>query len=133
MFSTDTPQQERTPSLTSATVIVPRPGSHLDRTMIPGSGIVALPLDAGRPWPIIYYETNLMGASNLNTLSERVQCAFTRAAYKYPTSAMRAILTDEVVDIIPVGVITWPGVIKFDSEYAEQVFRAYETRFLPQT
>lgn len=50
--------------------------------------------------PIIYYEGNLYGASNLESYDERIKCAAGRAYTRYPTVAMSGVLDPSQFDVI---------------------------------
>lgn len=63
----------------------------------PGSGIVGQPIQDGKVE--IYYEGNLMGASNLQNYAERCYCAAGRMKARYPTVAHMVVDTGAVVRI----------------------------------
>lgn len=109
-----------------AVVLVPRPGSRLDREVAPGSGLVGV---THRNGTIVFYEGNLYGAMTLHQAEERVVCAFGRAATAYPTCAMSSLLPEEVFDVIRVGEISWPDKIGFDSPESKQLFDSYMSRY----
>lgn len=83
-----------------ATIYIPKPGSTLDKTLIPGSGIVG---QRGSIGLIIFYEGNRYGAASLLTWPSRVRCAAGRMFARYGTIAKQLVL-DETT-LIPVGSI----------------------------
>lgn len=121
------PQPKRELRHEHAVIYVPRAGSRLDRHIDPGSGIVGVPSAAGGRI-VLYYEGNRIQASNLETPEERIICAFGRAAVGYPTVAMSAVLDDDVFDLVRVGTVSWPNVIRWDSPASLQVFQEYQSR-----
>jgi hypothetical protein len=48
---------------------------------------------------IVYFEGNMYAAVNLARFIERVNCAWGRMAYGYPTSAMLAIARDHLIRV----------------------------------
>ena len=65
------------------TLYVPHPESRLSMELAHGSAIVGLPL---APGPIrIYYEGNVIGASNLELYRARAAQAASRMLHNYPT------------------------------------------------
>lgn len=116
----------------NAVIFVPRAGSRLDQEIVPGSGIVGVMRRSDVATPIvyvIYYEGNLYSAANLGEPSQRVICAFSRAAVGYPTSAMRGVMPDEVFDLVRVGEIQYPDIIRWDTPASALVFLEYMGRY----
>jgi hypothetical protein len=76
-----------------AAVVVPKPefAQLVSASIDPGSAIVAFRHSASDDRLIVYYESNRLGASNLNTLQERALHAYGRMAKKYPTIAMSSM------------------------------------------
>lgn len=116
------------PKHETATIYIPVEGSLLDMMIDPGSGIAGI-----RKQPsgmlVIYYEGNRFGATNMHKGCERVICAFGRLAVQYPTVAMQGVLPENEDQLIPVGEITWPNVIKFYSPDTEIKFDEYIARY----
>lgn len=122
-------QQTRTPLRHERGVIyVPRTGSRLDQAIAPGSGIVGFP-SRGATKIVLYYEGNLYDAENLRDPEERIVSAFGRGATGYPTSAMTGVLDDDLFDLIRVGEVQWPSIIRWDSPASAQVFLEYASRY----
>lgn len=113
-----------------AVLLVPRPGSHVDQDIDPGSGIVGV-VHHGRFF--LFYEGNRISAENLVDATDRVLCCFGRAATSYPTSAMRALLPEETGDVYRVGEVEWPNRITFDSPASKQMFDDYMSRYESKT
>jgi hypothetical protein len=111
----------------SAVIVVPRTGSLLDSFIAPGSGIVAVQGILGDL--ILYYEGNLFEAINLHEPEERIICSFGRAATAYPTTAFIGVLNSDVLDVIRVGMISWPNHISWDSPASHQRFVEYANRY----
>lgn len=109
-----------------AVILIPRPGSRIDRLIAPGSGLVGV---INRDRVVLFYEGNLFEASNMHAPEERVTCAFGRAATSYPTTAMAGLMPDETFDVIRVGEIIWPSEIRFDSPESKQLFDDYMSRY----
>lgn len=81
-------------------IYVPRKGSHIEKTLAPGSGIVA-DADAARDGRVLcYYEGNLHGVKDMEAYAGKLKQAAGRLVQRYPTSAMAAY---EVADLVRVG------------------------------
>lgn len=81
-------------------VYVPSPESNLLALGIAGrSAIVASPQQRDPQNPVVYYEGNLLGASNLNRFVERLLHAAGRASVRYPTTAMMAVPRDQLTRV----------------------------------
>lgn len=76
-------------------IVVPAPGSQVERLVLPGSGIVSRLRDDG--WCIIDYEGNKYGAVGLDTWEQRVKHAWGRASENYPTVARQVVRCGDVV------------------------------------
>lgn len=126
MLQVSTHKQERTLRHERAVIVVPRPGSRIEEDIAPGSGIVAV---MSGDQTVLYFEGNIYSAENLVAAEDRVVCAFGRAAVGYPTIAIRGVLPEEHLDIIPVGTIEWPNLIHWDSPASAQLFLDYAERY----
>ena len=115
-----------TPKHEVATIYVPV-GVVISKTLYPGSGVVGTRMPCGTL--VIYYEGNLYGAENMHEGRERVACAFSRLAVQYPTIAKQAVMPDEERHLIPVGEITWPNIISFNSPESEKLFNDYMSTY----
>jgi hypothetical protein len=80
-------------------IVIPKKDSYFRRTIKKGSGIV-MRTDPNFPIPVIYYEGNLYGASNLESFDERIVCAAGRAHKRYPTVARCGVLDVDEFEII---------------------------------
>ncbi len=69
-----------------------------------GSGIVGVQREGGYR---LYFEGNLNGAVNLNSLEERIQCAAGRLFTRYPTVAMTYVPQEDAGHLHPIGEVTW--------------------------
>lgn len=87
-------------------------GEQAHHEIAPGSGIVGLPSGTMPGYLKVYYEGNLIGADNLNTWLERVQCAAGRLATQYPTVA-RSFLPEEGMQ--QVGTMTYAPCIGIEA------------------
>jgi hypothetical protein len=73
-------------------IFVPtEPGSILK-----GAAIVGRFLNADEPITV-HFEGNAFGADNLQTFEDRLQCAASRLVTRYPTTAKRVFLPDELI------------------------------------
>lgn len=79
-----------------AAVVVPKPEHQNEVAMYiaPGSGIVACQIPGAGDRLLVYFEGNINGASNLNTLEDRALRAYDRMSTRYPTIAMAALSAD---------------------------------------
>jgi hypothetical protein len=85
-------------------VYVPHPESRLSKDLARGSAIVGLPLASG---PIrIYYEGNVIGASNLELYRARAAQAASRMLHNYPSGyPTRARQDVDPRELVQVGTI----------------------------
>lgn len=87
-------------------IFVPRPGTTDPqlRGIAPGSAIVAAVTDIVEPDLIeanvgIYFEGNLIGASNLERFAERAHIAASRSAHRYGTMGRGYVSEKELVEV----------------------------------
>ena len=80
-------------------IVIPKKGSYFRESIKKGSGIVML-TRPNFPIPVIYYEGNLYGSSNLETYDERIKCAARRAHTQYPTVWRSGVLDIDEFEII---------------------------------
>ena len=86
------------------TLYVPHPESRLCTELAHGSAIVGLPLGSGTIR--IYYEGNVIGASNLEMYRARAAQAASRMLHNYPTGyPTRAREDVDPRELVPVGTI----------------------------
>jgi hypothetical protein len=80
---------------------VPHPESRLCRELAKGSAIVGMPIDSGSIR--IYYEGNVIGASNLTSYRAKAMQAALRMIHRYPagypTRARQDVDPREVIEI----------------------------------
>ena len=80
----------------NCTIFVPTSGSATSRHVAPKSAIVAA-ADATKP--IFHYEGNVYNSVNLQRFVDKLTSAAGRLATNYPTSAMAAFSTSELVAV----------------------------------
>ena len=86
------------------TLYVPHPESRLCKELAQGSAIVGLPLARGEVR--IYYEGNVIGASNLELYRARAAQAASRMLHKYPSGyPTRAREDVDPRELVEVGTI----------------------------
>lgn len=88
-------------------ILVPTANAQQQYPFVNGSGLVGVKTD---DYGVIYYEGNLNGCSNLNTIDDRVIVAAGRLMTKYPTVARTGHLADEMDELYDiVGTVNLVG------------------------